>query len=83
MGLEAAPWDMGLSYFAGYVPVRVSIASYAFHGLHERGVMDVYGYLEAIDEKGMGLAHLCCDWCHAWDGSPEARERNHANAWPI
>ena len=86
---------------------RISLASYSFHGLFSRGMIDAFGYLESLkyryqlryadiwngffveygdeylrkiremlDDKGLELASLCCDWAHPWDDDPEKRAQN-------
>jgi len=96
--------------------MKISIASYSFHGLIGAGRMDVFGYLEtckyryhldaadiwngllgrdekvylqeeflrkvkeALAEREMVLANYHADGCHAWEDSPDARERNRQSA---
>jgi len=90
---------------------KISLASYSFHGLHGRGMIDLFGYLEslkyhyhlgyadiwngyfieygdeylkkvreALDEKGLAVASLCCDWAHPWEEDLDARAKNNALA---
>ena len=35
---------------------------------------------EAMDEKEMGLANLCCDQCQVWDDDPALREKQYQNS---
>lgn len=35
---------------------------------------------EALDERDLRLASLCCDWAHPWENDPELREKNHQTA---
>lgn len=46
----------------GVSDVQISIASYTFHGLHESGMMDVFGYLESVKYR----YHL--DVADIWNG---------------
>ena len=90
---------------------RISLASYSFNGLHRRGMIDAFGYLETLkyrynlhyadiwnglfveygdeylkkiremlDEKGLEVASLCCDWAHPWDDDLAVRAKNDETA---
>ena len=92
-------------------PLKISILSYAFHGLLREQRMNVFGYLEAckyryrlsgadiwngffpttddefilkvkdaLVQRELELADLCCDQCHVWDDDEEVRENNYKNA---
>jgi sugar phosphate isomerase/epimerase len=48
--------------------MRITVASYAFHGLARRGMMDVYGYLEACKYRyGLSSADI-------WNGMLQSTE---------
>jgi len=50
----------GVTLFSRRIPtVKISIASYAFHGLVRQGMMDVYGYLESCKYRyGLDAADI-------------------------
>jgi sugar phosphate isomerase/epimerase len=43
------------------------------------------GYLKLVkqhvDERGLEVVNLCCDWCYIWDDDKEVREQNEKVAW--
>ena len=89
----------------------ITIASYSFHKLLERGMIDLFGYLEAskyhynvdnadiwngfilsyeedylkkireaLDDRGMTLQALCCDWAHPYSDDPDQLKKQNAVA---
>jgi sugar phosphate isomerase/epimerase len=34
-----------------------------------------------LDERGLTVVNLCCDYCCLWDNDPEVRENNEKVAW--
>jgi sugar phosphate isomerase/epimerase len=34
-----------------------------------------------LDERGLTVVNLCCDYCCAWDNNPDIREKNEKVAW--
>ncbi len=111
MGPRSAHAEPSLSETPAVEPLRISILSYAFHGLLREQRMNVFGYLEsckyryglnaadvwngffpstdedfiakvkdAIVQRELVLADLCCDQCHVWDDDEEVRANNYENA---
>jgi sugar phosphate isomerase/epimerase len=34
-----------------------------------------------LDERGLTVVNLCCDWCCLWDDDPDVRAKNEKMAW--
>lgn len=36
---------------------------------------------QGLDERGLTVVNLCCDWAHPWDDDPDIRSKNEDIAW--